>query len=83
MGDANFQELVTRVDTLEAELKRNSEATARVEANTTDIVAAFDAASGAFKTLEWLGKVVRPIGYIATAVAGIALAWSRVKGLWK
>ncbi|WP_316150416.1 hypothetical protein [Cupriavidus sp. BIC8F] len=83
MGDANFQELVSRVDTLEAELKRNSEATARVEVNTADIVQAFAAASGAFRALEWIGKIARPVAYMAAAVSAIVGAWSAVKGVWK
>lgn len=83
MGDANFQELVARVDTIEAELKRNTEATARVESNTADIVEAFQAAAGAFKALNWIGRIARPVGYVAAAVSGIVAAWSGIKGGWK
>ncbi|AQV94742.1 hypothetical protein BJN34_12715 [Cupriavidus necator] len=83
MSEDNFQALVSRVDGLEAELKRNSEATARVESNTADIVEAFQAAAGAFKALNWIGKIARPVGYVAAAVSGIVAAWSGVKGGWK
>ncbi|MNT76515.1 hypothetical protein D3C72_2155290 [compost metagenome] len=83
MNEENFQALVARVDTIEAELKRNSETTSRVEANTADIVEAFQAAAGAFKALNWIGKIARPVGYVAAAVSGIVAAWSGVKGIWK
>ncbi|EYS89464.1 hypothetical protein CF68_32960 [Cupriavidus sp. SK-4] len=83
MNEENFQALVARVDTIESELKLNTEATARVESNTADIVEAFQAAAGAFKALNWIGKAVRPVGYIAAAVSGIVAAWSTVKGVWK
>lgn len=48
----------------------------RVETNTSSVVEAFSAAQGAFKVLEWLGKIAKPIlwlggvGTIGAVVVG-------------
>lgn len=60
-----------RLEQLEADLKLNTEATKKVAENTSDVVAAFKAAAGAFKVLELLGKIAKPLLWI---VAGYA-AW--------
>lgn len=57
-------ELRTRVDTLSADTK--------------DVIAAFQAASGAFKVLEWIAKVAKPI---ITIAASIGAAFLYMKGI--
>lgn len=45
----------------------------KVETNTAAVVAAFEAAQGAFKVLEWLGKVAKPLLWIGgVGVFGVA-----------
>lgn len=68
---------------LDSELKANTEATRRIEANTAAIVKAFEAAQGFWSTVAWIGdaglKVVKLVGVLA--VAGGAM-WLWIKGLF-
>ncbi len=44
--------------------------------NTKDMVAAFNAAKGAFAVLEWLAKIAKPLMVITSAI-GAAYLWSK------
>ena len=44
-----------------------------IDANTTDMVAAFTAAQGAFTVLEWIAKAAKPLLWIGAVVSAIAL----------
>lgn len=46
---------------LEEDLKANTDATARVEKNTKDIVDVFDAMKGGLQVLTWVGRVAKPL----------------------
>lgn len=41
-----------------------------------DVIEAFHAAQGAFVTLEWLAKVVKPIIYLGTLFTAAVLWWN-------
>lgn len=76
-----FQEFKSHVENrfsaLETSLNINTESTSRVEKNTKEIVEAFDSAKGAFKALEFIGKVSKPIAFIVglgTLIASNAAA---------
>ena len=45
----------------------------QLDANTNDMVAAFNAAQGAFTVLEWIAKAVKPLLWIAAGVSALAL----------
>ena len=75
-----FEALRLRVEQLEREVKESTAALRRVESSTNDLVDVFSAAQGAFKVLNWIGKLARPLGYIAMAVGAVAAAWSALKG---
>jgi len=45
-----------------------------IEKNTQEVVQAFNAASGAFKVLEWIAKAVKPIIIIGAFFGAIWLA---------
>lgn len=45
----------------------------QLDANTNDMVAAFNAAQGAFTVLEWIAKAVKPLLWIGAVVSAIAL----------
>jgi hypothetical protein len=51
----------------------------RIEQNTAGMVAAFNAAQGAFTVLDWIAKVAKPILWIAGLGAAIAVAWEQLK----
>lgn len=47
-----------------------------IATETTDMIAAFKAAQGAFKVLEWLAKVAKPILIVGGFLAAIAAAYN-------
>jgi hypothetical protein len=51
----------------------------RVEANTSGLVTAFNAAQGAFTVLDWIAKVAKPILWIAGLGAVMVAAWEHWK----
>ena len=48
--------------------------------NTGDVVTAFQAAQGAFQTLEFLGKLAKPLMWIGGVMTAIALAYHNLTG---
>lgn len=75
-----FEALRLRVEELERKVDESTAALKRVECSTNDLVEFFSAAQGAFKVLNWIGKLARPLGYIAMAVGAVAAAWTAIKG---
>lgn len=65
-----------RMARIEASLKKNTEATERVETNTSDLVDLFVSFKGAFKVLEVLGKLAKPLGAIVGLGVAVAAAWT-------
>jgi hypothetical protein len=65
--DVSHKEIYERLVTVEAKVDD-------LHADTRGVVAAFQAASGAFTVLDWIGKAAKPILFIA-ALAGAAGAW--------
>lgn len=51
-----------------------------IDENTKGMVAAFDAAAGAFVVLDFLGKLAKPILFIGGAATAIAIFW---QDFWK
>jgi hypothetical protein len=51
----------------------------RIDQNTAGMVAAFNAAQGAFTVLDWIAKVAKPILWIAGLGAAISVAWEQLK----
>lgn len=51
-----------------------------IDTNTKGMVAAFNAASGAFVVLEFLGKLAKPILFLTAAAGTIAVVW---QNFWK
>jgi hypothetical protein len=68
-----------RMARIESALLANTEATARVETNTSDMVEAFGNLKGAFKVFNWIGRAAKPLGYIAGAIAAIISLWTAFK----
>ncbi len=51
----------------------------RIEADTAGIVEIFQSLNGAFKVLHCIGKLARPIGWIAATVTAVVAAWISIK----
>lgn len=67
MEDISHREIYDRLVAVEQKVDR-------VEANTKDMVHAFEAARGAFLVLEWLAKFAKPLIVIGTFIGGVFLA---------
>ncbi len=66
---------------LRDQLTDNTQSTKNVEANTAGVVAAFKAAEGAFKVLEIIGKLAKPLLWIG-GVATVILNWGHSMKNW-
>lgn len=64
---------------MHADLKANTVATVAIKTDTGEIIAFFESAKGAFKALDMLGKLAKPLGYITALVAGVLSAWAAFK----
>lgn len=51
----------------------------RIDQNTQGVVAAFQAASGAFLVLEALGKLAKPILYVSGLMVAAGIYWQTFK----
>ena len=72
-----------RMDKMDAEIERNTRLTESIDTNTRDLVLLFRSWAGAFKTLEQIGSLAKPVGYCAMAVTAVAAAITAVKtGSW-
>lgn len=68
-----------RMTRIEDGLAANTAATEAIRVSTAELVEVFRAMQGAFKVLNWLGRLARPMSYIvALAAAGVGL-WSAIK----
>lgn len=69
-----------RLDRLEDELTENTRLTQKVVTQTAELIAFFDAMKGAFKVLNWLGKLAKPMAAIAALGVALAGLWASAKG---
>lgn len=51
----------------------------KIESNTAGMVAAFNAAQGAFTVLEWLAKLAKPLLWIGALATAVVAAWDHIK----
>lgn len=72
-----------RMDRMDAEIQRNTKLTESIDTNTKDLINLFQSWAGAFRTIEQIGRLAKPVGYCAAAVAAVAGAITAVKtGAW-
>lgn len=77
--DARFKAGDERMGRIEASLKTNTEATQRIDTNTGVLLEWLQAFEGAFKLLNGLGKLAKPVGIIAAAASAIVGTWALFK----
>jgi len=80
---ARLDEGDERMARIEKSLAANTAATARVESNTSDLVDLFVSFKGAFKVLEGLGKIAKPVGAVVGLGAALLSLWAAFKGIFK
>lgn len=65
---------------LRADIAANTAVTQSVQTNTQDLVTLMESFKGAFRVLEMLGKLAKPLGYIVALVGGVLALLAVVKG---
>lgn len=74
-GDRRFLEGDNDMAQLKADLATNTEATKRVEDATREMVDFYNSMIGAFKVLNWIGKLAMPIGSLIGMCTALWGAW--------
>lgn len=72
-----------RMEALEAALLANTVATARVEANTTGIVDMMNSWDGAMRTIESIGKFLKPLTYVVSFCSACLGLYLIIKKVWE
>jgi hypothetical protein len=62
-------------------LDANTRTTNEIKTDTASMLEMFQSWQGAFKTLEMIGKLFKPLGYIAVAISAVAATWASLKGV--
>lgn len=65
---------------LREDIAANTKVTKSVQNDTSELVALLQSFKGAFKVLEILGKLAKPLGYIVALVGGVLGLLAVVKG---
>ena len=60
-------------------LKENTDDTKAIKADTAELLEAFRSFKGAMKVLEMIGKLAKPLGYIAALIAAVVGIWTAMK----
>lgn len=84
--DRRMDQLVEKVTSMEKDqsaakalLKENTEAINAIKADTADMLATFESWRGAMRTLEMIGKLAKPVGYIVGMLASVAAFYTALK----
>lgn len=70
MDDVSHKQIYDRLVAVEQKVDN-------LDVKTTEVVAAFDAAKGAFLVLEWMGRLAKPIIWTVGAVAALITVYER------
>ena len=61
-------------------LDENTRTTNDIKKDTESMIEMFRSWQGAFKTLEMIGKLFKPLTFIAAVIASVATTWAVLKG---
>ena len=82
--EAHLQEQITTmaldVRNLKVGLADNSAVTDRIDTNTQELLEVFGAFKGAWKVLDVIGKLAKPVSFIVAFFSAAALAWHNFWG---
>lgn len=65
---------------LQSDLAENTRATKKIQEDTSELVGMFQNFKGAFDVLDKIGKLARPVGYIAMACSAVWGVFTAIKG---
>lgn len=77
--EARHREQFEAYKKLQDGLEVNTKVTKELKFSVDRMYEWFDAAEGAFKVLEALGKLAKPLAAITALIAGIAAGWASIK----
>lgn len=66
-----MRQMWDRMDKFETGLNENTKSTKRIEGNTGQLIDILDSLKGAFKVLNWIGKIAKPVSAIIGACLGV------------
>lgn len=85
-GDKRMDEIVKTVAAIQIEqasakllLAENTETINEIKTDTADMLEVFESWKGAMRVMEMIGKLAKPLGYIAGLGASIAAFWAAIK----
>lgn len=78
--DRRFKDGSDTMKGLRADVDENTRITKEMHADTKEIVEFFRSVKGAFKVLEWIGQLAKPLGAIAALAAAAVGFWTALKG---
>ena len=78
-----FIEITNKLNHLDLRLSENTEATNRIDESTKEVVLAFNSAKGAFRVLEFIGMLAKPIFLLISVSAVVYGTVTWAKNLFK
>ena len=70
--DVSHLEIYNRLVAVESKVDK-------IDKSTTNVVAAFVAAQGAFTVLEWLGKIAKPLLWVGGVITAVGILWQNFR----
>ena len=85
-GDKRMDEIVKTVAAIQIEqasakvlLAENTETIKEIKTDTADMLEVFESWKGAMRVMEMIGKLAKPLGYIAALIAAVVGIWNAMK----
>ena len=85
-GDKRMDEIVKTVAAIQIEqasakvlLAENTETINEIKTDTADMLEVFESWKGAMRVMEMIGKLAKPLGYIAALIAAVVGIWTAMK----
>lgn len=70
----------SRMNKLNDDIAENTRITSEIKRDTADLITAFESVKGAFRVLELVGSLARPLSYITMFIGAVAGLWYTIKG---
>ena len=84
--DKRMDEIVKTVAAIQIEqasakvlLAENTETIKEIKTDTADMLEVFESWKGAMRVMEMIGKLAKPLGYIAALIAAVVGIWNAMK----
>lgn len=70
----------SRMNKLDDDIAENTRITSEIKRDIADLITAFESVKGAFRVLELVGSLAKPLSYITMFLGAIAGLWYTIKG---